>query len=217
LSQPLTVLRCSLALSLKGIRTRAYRRQDLQIALQQVESVAWLASRIRELVEAGNHDAGCEGSDMADCLNELVSEWTPVAESAGVKLLLVASPCYVPIVAGRLRQALVLLLDLILASARAGSEISITAGGQDKEARLSIQTDVGKSPAGKLSRSHLPTRKTNAFQQRVGLAIARRIFESSSGRVRISHTPRRLSITIDLPRAAREPALPLGRSFRRPA
>ena len=53
LSQPLTILRCCLDLSLQKPRSAKRYRQDLRVALQQLESATRLVVRIRELVDAG--------------------------------------------------------------------------------------------------------------------------------------------------------------------
>jgi K+-sensing histidine kinase KdpD len=217
LNQPLTILRCSLALLLKDSTTaRVHRRRELQVALRQAESVAWLTSCIRDLVDAGNPGTsrpGVDGqsSDLTDCLREIAAEWGLVAQSRRVRLRMVAgSPCHVPLEAGRLRQACILLLDFVIASARAGSEISLRTCGENHGARVFIQCYTGKGSTGSTCNKRALTRK-------VQLAIAQRIFESSAGRFQISQAGRQLSITIHLPYSSQEPALPLGRSFRRPA
>jgi len=58
LSQPLTTLRCCLDLSLRRSPTSKQNRQELESALQAVESVTRLVADIRELVEGTRSAAG---------------------------------------------------------------------------------------------------------------------------------------------------------------
>lgn len=63
LTQPLTTLHCCLELSLRKMPRSSESRRDLQIALQQAESIAELISQLREVLDGANataqhHDNG---------------------------------------------------------------------------------------------------------------------------------------------------------------
>lgn len=67
LTQPLTTLHCCLELCLTKIRSSSQIRTDLQIALQQAQSIAALVAQLRELADpVANH-----------CSSELFQEPAP--------------------------------------------------------------------------------------------------------------------------------------------
>ena len=207
LSQPLTTLRCGLAVSLQKPRTTARYRRDLQVALQQAESVAHFAAGIREVVQAGVPDQDQLASDLSQCLREVGSHLQPVAESSKVRLHVSSgSDCPVKLEAGRLRQALFRLMEFALQSSRAGSQIRVNVTRENPEAVLTmfIVPQEQRNPPGR------PRSQDGAeLGRRLIYAIARRIFETAGGHLRIRRGPKRMTLTVRLPLSVQEPALPL--------
>ena len=96
LNQPLTTLRCSLELALQQPRTAKQYRDGLSVALKHAEQIAWLATGIRELLEADDADDDRQVLALEVCLQEAVVDLLPVAETAGVRLSFRrGSPCRV--------------------------------------------------------------------------------------------------------------------------
>ena len=138
LSQPLSTLTCLLEVNLLLSRPLKDVRHDLKIALRQVHWIVRLFRGLRELVDAGNSWPDGERVALAGCLNQVVADVLPMAESARVKLSVSSSAsCVVNFQASRLRQGLVHLLEFALGSAAAGAELTITTAG-DEAARLTI-------------------------------------------------------------------------------
>lgn len=198
LSQPLTTLRCGLGLSLQKLPDDNQNRQSLEIASQAAESVARLVAGIRELMESANSNPAAERSNVTECLQGMVDDLRPVAQSMRLSLCLTpAVSIHVAIEPARLRQALFHLLGFALESSAAGSELQIAVFEEDLKAVLTMQ---GLAP-------DRPFPQDQALQMRLALAIADRTFETAGGGLHLESTPGRFSLTIHLPCV-------LGRSLR---
>jgi K+-sensing histidine kinase KdpD len=219
LSQPLSTLTCLVEVNLLLSRPAKQLRHDLKIALKQVHSIVRLIRALRELVDAGNAHQDQQVLPLAGCLREVVADLLPVAELANVKLSLLcrsgtsSSDCLVNFQASRLRQALFHLLEFALGSAAAGAEVKITAGDEDEAARLTVAISAvtistiviseagGSGPKARAAggTAESAERKQRELKRRLGLAIARRIFESAAGSLHTEDSGERLWLEVRLP------------------
>jgi signal transduction histidine kinase len=195
-------------------------RHDLKIALHQVHFIVRLFRDLRELVDAGSISEDPQRLPLTDCLREVVADLLPVAELAKVKLSLTcksetpASGCMVNFRASRLRQALFHLLESALGSAVAGAEVTMTTSEDGEAARLTIAVSaLANLPVATLeadeSRSKNRTsgsaeRKQRELKGRLGLAIARRIFEAAGATLLTQDSEERLWIEVRVPLASHE-------------
>ena len=213
LSQPLTGLRCSLALSRKASQSHRLHGSDARIALQQVEDITWLTACIREMIEVGDPAQGTPAL-LDDCLTEVVEEFLPVADSNDMKLRLVpGSRSPVNLDERRVKQAVFHLLDFALTASSKGTQITLKLEEKTGNSVLTMRI----APARGVWLAANPSRKDNALQCRVRLAIARRILESAGGAFHAHTDQSCLVISFRIPFASEEPALPLSRPLRRPA
>jgi signal transduction histidine kinase len=201
LSQPLSTLTCLLEVNLLLSRPAKRSRHDLKIALQQVHSIVRIVRDLREFADAGNAQQDQQPLPLAACLRDAVADLLPVAESAKVKLSLSSgSECLVNFQASRLRQAVFHLLEFALGSAAAGAEVKITASQDDEAARVVVAVSrVTISPVVRSAES--AEWKQRALKRRLGLAIARRIFEIANGCLRAEGGREQFWIEVCLPLA----------------
>lgn len=207
LSQPLSTLTCLLEVNLLLSRSLKQLRHDLKVALQQAHTIVHLFRGLRELWEAGEAQQDQQVFSLAGCLREVAADLLPVAEPAKAKLFLASSSdCLVNIQAGRLRQALSHVLEVALGSAAAGSKVEITASEDNQAVRLTVtissidERSLKPSAAGSIAES--AERKQRELKRRLGLAVARRIFESANGGLRTDEDGERLRIDVTLPLAS---------------
>jgi signal transduction histidine kinase len=206
LSQPLSTLTCLLEVNLLLSRSLKQLRHDLKIALQQVRCIVQTFRNLRELWESGNAPQDQEVLSLAGCLREVLADLLPVAQSARVKVSLTsASDCLVNFQASRLRQALVHLLESTVGAPAAGAEAKITAGEENHAVRVTVAISaVGSSDAKARdaeSTAESVERKQREFKRRLGLAIARRIFESADGSLYAEGSAERWGLEVRLPLA----------------
>lgn len=209
LNQPLTTLSCCLELSLKQTRASAKFRRDMRIALQEADKITRLTAYLRELVGSGHARDQFHKSALDVCLKETIEHLLPLAESAGVRLSMVCdAPIHVPIESSLLKHALFRLVEFVLNCSLPGSEAKIKAVLANHETVLTVQMS-GSRRAGKRKSLNAGNRASRAFDSRIALAIARRIFESVHGNLEFQRHAPHLSIQVRLPLAFREPAQPL--------
>jgi signal transduction histidine kinase len=209
LSQPLSTITCLLEVNLLLSHSAKQSRHNGQIALQQVRSVVWLFRALRELWEAGNAPHDQEVLSLDACLREAVADLRPVAESSNVKLSLTSSSdSLVTFQAGRLRQALFHLLEFALGSAAAVAEVKVTAVEDEEAVRVTVAISPiaiseagGSGPKARAvgSRTDSAEGKQRELKRRLGLAIARRIFEGANGSLQTENSGGRLYLEVRLP------------------
>jgi signal transduction histidine kinase len=212
LGQPLSTLTCLLEVNLLLPRPAQQSQHDLEIALKQVNSIVWLFRSLRELEEAGNAHQDQQVLSLAGWLREVVADLRPVAESAKVGLFLAcSSECRVNFQASRLRQALFHLTEFALDSSAPGAEVQVAASEEDEEARVTVAISAVKLSEIGVSGSNTPASggtvestkaKDGDLKRRLGLAIARRIFERASGTLRTEDEGKRLRLEVRLPLAS---------------
>lgn len=199
LSQPLTTLCCSLELALLQTPTLEQYGEIVSRALAQAEKVSWLATAVRELFDAGQAGEGGEVLELRWAVEDAVADLLPVAESAGVQVCYSRqSPCPLWFNAQRLRQGLLHLLGFGVAAGGPGAvmKIELEEHGMEVGLALTISGNAGfdgASTAGP-SHDHLP----DEMVRRLGLGIARAIFEAAGGSLRMERGAGCLSVGVRL-------------------
>jgi K+-sensing histidine kinase KdpD len=203
LSQPLSTLVCLLEVNLLLARPAKQLRRDLQIALEQAKSIVRFDRDLRELWQAGNAQHEQQVLSLASCLREVAADLLPVAEAAKVKLSLTATAeCLVNFQPSRLRQALFHLLEFTLSSCSAGTGAKIAASeaGEVVRVKVAIPSVVEPGPrAAAGSKGRSATQRQHEMKRRLGLAIARRIFEAAHASLCAGHSGEQLCIEVQLP------------------
>jgi len=204
LSQPLSTLTCLVEVNLLLSRPLKQLRRDLKIALQQVRSIVQLFRNLRELWEAGNVQQDQQVFSLTGCLREVLADLLPVAKSTHVKVTLTSgSDCLVNFQASRLRQALFHLLESALGASPASAKVKITAGEENDGVRVTVEVSLvggaGSKAQDSGSTAESAERKQREFKRRLGLAIARRIFETADGSLHAEGSGERLWLEVRLP------------------
>ena len=206
LSQPLSTLVCLLEVNLLLSRPAKQLRHDLQIALQQANSIVRFERALRELWEAGSEHQDQETLSLAVCLREVVADLLPMAESAKVKLVLASlSDCVVRVQASRLRQALAHVVEFALESS--GPEVKITAEKKDDTGQAAVVvsastlSECGAPGAKAVTGEKAPPwdGKRREWKGRLRLAIARRILEMAGGSLLAENRADGLRLELRLP------------------
>lgn len=206
LSQPLTTLCCSLELALLQTPSADQYGEIVSQALNEAEKVSTLVTAIRELLEAGQAPEAGEMLDLRRAVEDAVGDLLPVAESAGVQVCYLPGPgCPVWFDALRLRQALFHLIGFVIASAGAsagdsggpGNLVTLALVEQDAEVVLTLAT------SGKAFRDRAASANSDLdLLRRLGLAIARAIFEAAGGSLTVEPGTDGQSVEVRLPRRA---------------
>ena len=211
LSQPLSTLVCLLEVNLLISRSAKQMRHDLQIALKQARSIVQFDNALRELWSAGNAQQDQQPLSLGGCLREVVADLLPVAQSNQVEVVLTSdSDGLVNFQASRLRQGLFHLLEFALASCAVGGQIQIkiTAGEDEESVRVTVAIsatvvpEVEESDAKAQARSgtaESAPSKQRELKRRLGLVIARRIFETGDGSLHAQASGERMRLEVSLP------------------
>lgn len=202
LSQPLTSLCCSLELTLQQTPTQEQYRQSVAGALAQAERVAWLTSAIRELLDAAESGEPGEVLQLQAAVRDAVSDALPLAESADVEMMyLPRSACLVHFEAERLRRALFHLLGFAVSWVKNGAVVKIEVSESGKDALLGV-TVSGESAAGERgAESSTEEDHARLLSQRLGLGIARNLFEAAGGSFSVGSEVNGISLEVRLPLA----------------
>ena len=163
-------------------------------ALGQAEKVSALATAIRELIEAGQAGYGGELLELRRAVEDAVADLLPVAESAGVQVACTPGPaCRVRFDAPRLRQGLFHLMGYVIGSG--GSRVQIELAERGAEAMLKLTVSRAGMPDG------LPSANSDQeLSRRLGLGIARAIFEAAGGTLIVDRGVEGLSVQVRIPR-----------------
>ena len=211
LSQPLSTLICLLEVNLLLSRPLKRVRRDLKIALQQMHWIVRLFRGLRELTEAGNSGREDERVALASCLRDVVAQLSPMAIPTRVELSVSSgSECVVNFQVGRLRQALVHLIEFALSSAAIDGAVAITVDEEGEGVRLTIvvsptvSTSVELAPDNRVERTTAESQegKQRQWNRRLGLAIARRIFETAGASFETEASGERLWLEVRFPLAS---------------
>ncbi len=190
LSQPLTTLCCSLELAQLQIPSAERYREVVGHALAQTEKVSALATAIRELFDAGHAGPGGEVLELRRAVEDAAADLLPVAESAGVQVICPPGPaCRIWFDAPRMRQGLFHLMGFVIGAG--GSSVRIELAERGTEAVLTLVV----SPAG-IQDSGPPANSDQELLLRLGLGIARAIFEAAGGTLTVERGVESLSVQV---------------------
>jgi hypothetical protein len=152
-----------------------------------------LQTAIRELIEAGHAGEDGEIVELRKSVEEAIDDLLPVAESSGIQLCYSSGPvCPIWFEPPRLRQGLFHLLGFVITSGGRGAVVKIELEEPGEEVLLELtMTEPGDfastaSPEQELSR-------------RLGLGIARTIFEAAGGSLIINRSAECRSLEVRLP------------------
>jgi signal transduction histidine kinase len=142
LNQPLSSLTCSLELALESQKNAAisqdvYREVLIQ-SLAQTQLAIALAGDLQALSSSQTPD-DFEVIDMNECLEEAITDFQPVAETAGITLLLSSEPCKIRSARQPLRQVLFRFMEHVLARAESGQTIPIELKAREGTAILTMK------------------------------------------------------------------------------
>lgn len=196
LSQPLTTLCCSLELALLQTPTVDQYADIVSQALTQTEKASSTTTAIRELFDAGRPAEGGEILELRRAVDDAVADLLPVAESAGVEVRYLSGPtCPVWFDASRLRQGLFHLIGFAIGSGGAGDVVSVALAEHGAEVALELEVSGKGIPS-------LPSTANSDLQllRRLGMGIARAIFEAGGGSLTVELDPECRSIEVRLPR-----------------
>jgi signal transduction histidine kinase len=139
---------------------------------------------------------------------ERVTAWQPVADGAGVKLLVesagsdVAS-LRVALGAGHLEQVLDNLLANAIEALGDGGQVTVTVRGTEAGTELVVADDGPGMSAEERSRAFLRFHTSSQNGTGLGLAIVHRLLASNGGTARLSDTPGGgLTVTLEFPAVA---------------
>ena len=193
LSQPLTTLCCSLELALLQTPNPEQYGEIVSQALSQAEKVSALTTAIRELFDASLAAQGGEVLDLRRAVEEAVGDLLPVAESAGVQVCYLPGPaCRVWFDAPRLRQGLFHLIGFVIGSGGRGSAVRIELVEHGAEVGLGLT--ISASP-GICDEPSNPNPDLELLR-RLGLGIARAVFEAAGGSLSVNRGVERLTVEI---------------------
>jgi C4-dicarboxylate-specific signal transduction histidine kinase len=193
LSQPLTTLCCSLELALLQTPTAEQYSEIVSQALSQAEKVSALATAIRELFDASLAGQCGEVLDLRRAVEETVGDLLPVAESAGVRVCYLPGPsCRVWFDAPRLRQGLFHLIGFAIGSDGPGAAVRI------ELAEHGAELGMGLTISGSQGICDEPSNPNPDLEllRRLGLGIARAVFEAAGGSLSVNRGVERLTVEV---------------------
>lgn len=195
LSQPLTTLCCSLELALLQTPTAEQYGEIVSQALSQAERVSAQASAIRELIDASQASEGGELLELGTAVEDAVSDLLPVAESNGLQVCCVPGPaCRVWFDPPRLRQGLFHLIGFVIGSGGPGTAVKIEIAERGAEAILTLTV----SREGIFSGPPTAANSEQELLRRLGLGIARAIFEAAGGSSIVESGSEHASLEIEI-------------------
>ncbi len=190
LSQPLTTLCCSLELALLQTPSAKEYGEIVSQALLQAEKASTLALAAQELVDAHRPGENLEVLDLRGAVEETVSDLLPVAEASEINLAYVPrSACAIFFDAQRLRQGLFHLLTSLIDEGGKGSVVKVGLEENGQEAVLSLTLSGAGASCGTSG-----TGPDRELLQRLGLGIARAIFEAAGSTFKVQRLARSLTV-----------------------
>jgi K+-sensing histidine kinase KdpD len=148
LNQPLTGLQCSLELAVAGPHPTDQYIRTLRESLELTGRMRILVEAIRELSDLQPADAQpVQPARLDTLLREVATDLLPVAETKGVRLVVISQAALVVRADRRdLETPLFRLLESALSLARAGSDLEIGASLAPEHARLVVAWSPGPLP-----------------------------------------------------------------------
>ncbi len=181
------------------------RQQFLGHVRAQVERLRRLAVELLDLsrLEAGALDLCPEPTDLAQLTREVAGEFSPTAahHDSELELRLGAEPLEIECDPVRVAQVLRILLDNALLHTPTGTDVVVSAGRENGQARV----DISDSGLG-IKRTTMPhifepffTSSDRAQGAGLGLAIARELAERMSGELTVRSVPGSTTFSLKLP------------------
>jgi len=181
------------------------RQQFLGHVRAQVERLRRLAVELLDLsrLEAGALDLRPEPTDLAQLTREVAGEFSPTAahHDSELELRLGAEPLEIECDPVRVAQVLRILLDNALLHTPSGTDVVVSAGRENGQARV----DICDSGLG-IKRTTMPhifepffTSSDRAQGAGLGLAIARELAERMSGELTVRSVPGSTTFSLKLP------------------
>jgi len=194
---------CTLELTLCQTPSQEQYREIVARALAQAENVSWLAKGIRELFDAAEAREDSEILQLQVVVHDAISDLLPVAELAGVRICyLPRSGCPVRFEAERLRRGLFHLLGFVVGWGGSGDVVKIELGESGNDAVLALNASGQGAAHAQVSAPNssedYPPRE---LARRLGLGIARAIFEAAGGSFSVEGGVDGVSVQVQLPRA----------------
>ncbi len=195
LSQPLTALRGSLELALLGQRSATEYRLALKESLAQADHLVWLLDALRELAEPEDWRDLTETIQLEGLVKEVVEELLPVADSRGMSLAFESKEeLTVRGSSDKIRQAIFRVIHHAMERSPERGTVRVVLSTLNLSACLRV-ADEGLA-AGPAALDHLgqPSSLDQLFSEALERrtlewAIAKRIFESQGGTVRVESKP----------------------------
>ncbi len=207
LSQPLTALRGTLELALMKRAEAADSRRTFQDALDQADRIVQLTRSLRELAEAEQSWDPGKQTPLSVVLGEVTLDMRPVAEAQHVRLE-VSGPGEVYVTANpqRLQQAILYLIGHAIQQAEENGAVQVTLEGFENDVLLRIGRSGKAYRPEQMDGLFEPFRHTRGAseeeeQDRMRLAIARRIIEAARGSISVENGAGKTEFQVILPRS----------------
>ncbi|MGH9544878.1 MAG: sensor histidine kinase [Terriglobales bacterium] len=196
LTQPLTIMRCSLELALLQAPSAEQYGEIVGRVLRQAEQASWLVTAIRELFDATQAGEDSQVLELRSAVEDAVSDLLPVAEAAGVQICcLPLAACPVWFDAPRLRQGLFHLLGSMVGSGERGAMVKIELNRCGAEGLLAL-TVSGAKKDGPSSAGSDQEHPPQELVRRLGSGIARAIFEAAGASFTWERTAKTVSVEV---------------------
>lgn len=137
LSQPLTVVQCSLELSLANDSSPQEFRASVEAALENTQRVRQRLDVAREMINADDPGDTSDAVSLELLLQRLAEELLPLAASQDCMLQVSGRPLRVRTNPGKLERAFFYLLEFLLSASDSGGCIQVQAAG-DGQAEVAI-------------------------------------------------------------------------------
>ncbi|MBI3405638.1 MAG: HAMP domain-containing histidine kinase [Acidobacteria bacterium] len=206
MSQPLTALRGTLELAMLKKSSDPAAQRVFQDTLVQADRIVQLTRSLRELAEAEQSWDSTKQTPLSVVLGEVSLDMRPVAASQGVRLE-VSGPGEVYVTANpqRIQQAVLYLIGHCIQVSGGGGSVKIELEQSETEAILHIhRTGKPYEPheMDGLFEPFLHTRGASEEedQDRVRLAIAKRIIEAAHGNISVDSITTGATFHVNLPR-----------------
>jgi signal transduction histidine kinase len=198
LNQPLSALRCMLDLAIHSPRTPADYQEYFKVGLEKVELANLLTQSMREFLEAKDASDAARPIAFQECLREVVDHFLPVAQSAGVSVMVRGEAAMQTFYdRERLRKTLLYLFDLSFHFIR-GEALEIQIAQQSSQLIFSFAFDALESEAEKLWTPTFSVKEPH-WRQRLQWIIAQQLLRSEHGDLRLTFHDQRLRLAARLP------------------
>ncbi len=180
------------------------RQQFLGQVREQTDRLRKLAKELLDLsrLEAGSLELDCQPTDVGELAKAVTAEFTPALtrHDSHLRLRLQPAPIQALCDPERVAQIMRILIDNALAHTPQGTQIFVSADGENGNVRLAVR-DTGLG----IRRDVLPRifepffTSDDAQGSGLGLAIARELADQMDGNLAVESAPGRTTFTLELP------------------